>query len=258
MANSVIDITDGFKKARLDSDVEGAIARHCAEYDISPLDAVKHFAVLARRQSLKRFFAHIELFKMSLEVPGDVAELGVFRGLGLFTWANLLEAYAVGDRTKVVWGFDNWTGFSGFSPQDGKEDDNSGKVTGGFNPGRYFEELKAAIDIFDSDRFIPFKPRIKLVEGDIEKTVPAFVVDHPGVRFSFVHFDCDLYKPTKVALEAVWDRVSRGGVVLFDEYAISDWPGETAAVDEFFRDKPGIQLKTLTWTNAPGAYVIKP
>ncbi|MEI7669889.1 MAG: TylF/MycF/NovP-related O-methyltransferase [Pseudomonadota bacterium] len=258
MSSQVIDITDGFKKAHLDSNTEENIAKHCEKYDISPLDAVKHFAVLARRQALKRFLAHIELFKMTLDVPGDVAELGVFRGLGLFTWANLLEAYAIGDRTKVVFGFDNWKGFSGFSPQDGKEDDNSGKVTGGFNPGKYFDELKSAIEIFDSDRFIPFKPRIKLVEGDIEQTVPNFVKENTGVRFSFVHFDCDLYKPTKLALEAIWDRVSRGGVVLFDEYAIHDWAGETAAVDEFFADKPAIQLKTLSWTNTPGAYIVKP
>jgi hypothetical protein len=258
MNKAVIDITDGFKKARLDSDVEANIARHCEEFGITPLDAVKHFTVLTRRQALKRFLAHVELFRMTIDVPGDVAELGVFRGLGLFTWANLLEAYCIGDRTKEVFGFDNWTGFSGFSPEDGKADDNSGKVVGGFNPGRYFEELKAAIAIFDSDRFIPFKPRIKLVEGNIEDTVPQFVKDNPGVRFSFVHFDCDLYKPTKLALEAIWDRVSRGGVVLFDEYAIQDWPGETAAVDEFFRDKPDVRLKTMSWTNTPGAYVVKP
>ena len=28
--------------------------------------------------------------------------------------------------------------------------------------------------------------------------------------------------------------------MLFDEYGIHDWPGETAAVDEFIADKPGI------------------
>jgi hypothetical protein len=41
----------------------------------------------------------------------DIAELGMFRGLGLMTWANLLESYCIGDRTKIVYGFDNWKGF---------------------------------------------------------------------------------------------------------------------------------------------------
>ena len=27
------------------------------------------------------------------------------------TWANLLETYSIGNRTKIVYGFDNWKGF---------------------------------------------------------------------------------------------------------------------------------------------------
>jgi hypothetical protein len=254
----MLDKSDGFSKSNLDTEVEGSLADHCARFAIDPLTAVKHFPVLARRQLLKRFLAHVELFKLALEVPGDIAELGVFRGLGLFTWANLLEAYCVGNRTKVVYGFDNWRGFTDFSPQDAKPAEDAGKVIGGFDPGAYLDELKDAIAIFDSDRFIPFKPRIKLVEGDIERTVPQFVRENPGVRFSLVHFDCDLYRPTKTALAALWDRVTRGGVVIFDEYAIPAWAGETAAVDEFLADKPDVRLRTFPWTNVPGAYLVKP
>jgi len=253
----VIDVTDGFKKSSLDAEIEAQLAIHCERYGIEPLDAIKHFTVLSRRQALKRFLAHVELFKLTLDVPGDIAELGVFRGGGLMTWANLLEAYCIGDRTKVVYGFDNWKGFGKLSPEDGRADDSSGKVIGGFNPERYLEELKSAIAIFDADRFIPAKPRVKLFAGDIETSVPQFADANPGVRFSLVHFDCDLYRPTGAALEALWDRVSRGGVVIFDEYAIADWPGETRAVDNFFKDKP-VRLQTLAWTNTPGAYLIKP
>ena len=43
---------------------------------------------------------------------------------------------------------------------------------------------------------------------------------------------------------------------VFDEYAIKDWPGETQAVDEFFADKD-VEIKTLDWTNVPGAYLVK-
>jgi hypothetical protein len=174
------------------------------------------------------------------------------------TWANLLESYCVGDRTKVVYGFDNWEGFEALHAEDGRPDDASGKVAGGFSPGKYKEELLEAIAIFDTDRFIPWKPRIKLIEGDIAETVPRFLNQHPGIRFSLVHFDCDLYIPTRSALESIWPRISRGGVLIFDEYAIKEWPGETKAVDEFLEKQPGLQLKTLPWTNAPSSYLIKP
>ena len=217
------------------------------------------FPILVRRQLLKRFLAHLELFKQTLEVPGDIAELGVFRGLDLMTWANLLETYCIGDRTKIVYGFDNWKGFQELSSEDGKEikAPDVQKVVGGFSPERYLEELKEAIAIFDADRFIPWKPRIKLVIGSIEETVPSFIKDNPGVRLSLIHFDCDLYKPTKVALENFWSILSRGGIMLFDEYSIPDWPGETKAVDEFLATKSDIKIKTLPWTNAPAGYIVK-
>ncbi len=249
---------DGFKKTSLDRETEDRIEEHCAQFNMTPADAVKHFPVLVRRQLLKRFLAHVEFFKRTLEVPGDIAELGVFRGLGLMTWANLLECYCIGDRTKVVYGFDNWRGFGGFAPQDGDQIAHAHKTVGGFSAAEYREQLEDAISIFDGDRFIPHKARVKLVDGDIESTVAAFVRENPGVRFSLVHFDCDLYNPTRAALHALWPRLSRGGIMLFDEYGIAEWPGETQAVDEFLEDKPGLEIKTLNWTHAPAGYLVKP
>ena len=249
---------DGFKKTGPDSEIEDRLEAHCQKFKIEPLDAIKLFPVLSRRQWLKRFLAHNELFLKTLEVPGDIAELGVFRGLGLLTWANFLECYCIGDRTKTVYGFDNWKGFTEIAPQDGKNEDQTHKEVGGFSPEAYFKELQSAIEIFDMDRFVPWKDRIKNIVGNIEESVPQFVKDNPGVRFSLIHFDCDLYTPTKNALESLWPKVSRGGVIIFDEYSIKSWPGETQAVDEFIADKPELQVKTLPWTNAPAGYIIKP
>lgn len=249
---------DGFKKTGSDNEIENLIEEHFIKHKISPLDALKLYPVLARRQWIKRFLAHTELFKITLDIPGDIVELGVFRGLGLMTWANLLESYCVGDRTKTVYGFDNWEGFTKFENQDGEENQSAHKTIGGFNPEPFHRELLDAIKIFDMDRFVPWKDRVKLIEGHIEATVGQFVEKNPGVRFSLIHFDCDLYMPTKAALDALWPKVSRGGVVLFDEYGILDWPGETKAVDEFLADKPELKLKTFSWTNSPAAYIIKP
>lgn len=248
---------DGFGKYNHDEQIEEDIVQHCKKHKITPLDGIKLFPVLGRRQLLKRFLAHTELFKQTLDVPGDIAELGVFRGFDLMTWANLLEAYSIGDRTKIIYGFDNWKGFTSFSPEDGKQDNQIQKKVGGFSPGKYYDELNDAIKIFDQDRFVPWKPRIKLIRGNIEDTIPAFCKENIGVRFSLIHVDCDLFLPTKIALDNLWSRLSRGGIIIFDEYSLSSWPGETQAVDEFFADKPNITIKKFSWTNAPAGYVIK-
>lgn len=247
---------DGFRKIGLDNEIEKDLIEHCEKYKISPLDAIKLFPVLTRRQWMKRLLAHHELFIKTLEVPGDIVELGVFRGQGLMTWANFLESYCISDRTKIVYGFDNWKGFVSVNKEDGENVQDLQKYEGGFSPEAYYDELKDAIKIFDRDRFIPWKDRVKLIEGNIEETVPKFVENNPGIRFSLVHFDCDMYQPTKAGLEYFWPRLSKGGIFLFDEYAIKEWPGETKAVDDYFIDK-NVKIRKLTWNNVPAGYVIK-
>lgn len=250
------DKFDGYKKQGLDKIVEQDLQRIFKEKNIHPLESCKLFPVFARRQWLKRFLAHNELFKKTLDIPGDIIELGVFKGSGLMTWANLLEIYAIGDRTKKVYGFDNWKGFNKLNKKDGSNNLDLQKKQGGFSASYFFDTLQLAIKIFDGDRFIPWKKRIELIHGNIEKTVPSFVKQNPGLRISLIHFDCDMYAPTKTALEKLWPLLSKGGLCIFDEYSIHDWPGETAAVDEFCRGKK-IILKKLSWCNTPGAYFVK-
>ncbi len=232
---------------QIDDVIDGALE------DIKPADVLKAFPVYARRIHLKRFLAHYELFRMVVDLPGDIVELGVFHGVSLMSWANFLEIRCMGDRQRKVWGFDSFEGLSSLDDKDGAPDKRVGKVEGGYRTVDY--PIKHAIKIFDKDRFIPHKPRVELVSGDICETVPQWVKDNPGVRISLLHFDCDLYRPTLTALKALWPLVVSGGVVAFDEYAIAPWEGESKAVDEFFET---VQLRRFTWSSNPGAYVVKP
>ena len=62
----------------------------------------------------------------------------------------------------------------------------------------------------------------------------------------------------KIALICDWLTGMRGGVVLFDEYGMPEWPGETTAVDELLGKHPDVRLRTFDWTNVPAAFFIKP
>ena len=53
-------------------------------------------------------------------------------------------------------------------------------------------------------------------------------------RFSFVHVDVDLYEPHRDAIEFFWPRLTRGGVMVFDDYGSAYCPGARQAVDEAF------------------------
>lgn len=247
---------DGTKKYSKDKEIDDRLEALFKKHSITPLEAVRHFPIFARRVTIKKFIAHYELFKRTVDLPGDIVELGVFRGLSLMSFANFSEIYNIGDRTKTIYGFDNFKGFTEVGQEDGPDYEQHQKTIGGFNPEVFYEELKEVIEIFDEDRFAGWKPRIKLEIGNIEETVPEFAIKNPGLRISLLHFDVDMYKPTKVALETLFPLVVKGGVVVFDEYGILEWSGESKAVDEYF-DGTEYIIKKFPWQGAPGGYIIK-
>lgn len=247
---------DGRANFQVDDNIEGLLDEHFEKYQISKGEICRNFSIYTRRIFLKKFLAHYEFFRMIVDLPGDIVELGVYRGTTLMGWANFLEIRNMGDRQKQVFGFDNFKGFTGFDEKDGIQVQENAKTEQGFDSSVFEEILEDAISIYDKDRFIPYKPRVKLIKGNIEETVPEFVRTTPGLRISLLHFDCDLYQPTKIALEHFWPLVVPGGVVLFDEYGLRPWEGESKAVDEFFEGK-GVRIKRFDWAPNPGGYIIK-
>ncbi len=249
-------VFDGRKNVPADDEIEKMLEEHFERFQITRREIWRNFPIYTRRVFLKKFLAHYELFLQSMHLPGDIVELGVYRGATLLGWANFLEVRNMGDRHKKVIGFDNFRGFGELDPKDGMAAEDLGKKTGGFDAAVFEEQLRDAIRIFDQDRFIPYKPRIVLVKGDIEETIPEYVEKNPGLRISLLHFDVDLYRPTRTALEHLWPLVVPGGVVLFDEYGIPPWEGESKAVDEFFAGKK-VRIRRLDWCPNPGGYLIK-
>lgn len=247
---------DGRKNFAYDDDVEAMLEAHFETYGITKREIWRNFAIYTRRVFMKRFLALYELYRQVADLPGDVVELGVYRGASLMAFANFVEIRNMGDRTKQIIGFDNFQGFGTLDEKDGAEQPDLGKTAGGFASAPFEAALHDAIKIFDADRFIPHKPRIKLVKGDIEETVPHYVTENPGMRIALLHFDADLYRPTLTALEHLWPLVVPGGIVAFDEYAIPPWEGESRAVDEYFAGQ-NIRLRRFDWASNPGAYVVK-
>ena len=239
-----------------DDAVEEMLQEHFAKHQITPLEVSKNFSLYSRRVAIKRFLAHYELFSKTINLPGDIVELGVFRGSSLMSWANFLEIRNMGDRQKQVFGFDNFAGLTELSEKDGAVSEHFEKTEGGFNSSIFEDMLREAINIYDNDRFIPYKPRVKLIKGDVRETIPRFVEENPGLRISLIHFDIDLYDTTKIGLEHFYPLVVNGGVILFDEYGIRPWEGESAAVDEYFKGK-NIEIKRFDWAPNPGGYFIK-
>jgi hypothetical protein len=235
------------------------LERYKAESGLSDREMLVNWPAYVRRRELPRFLAHYELFKQVIDLPGSILELGVYKGASFFTWTKLMETFCPGDRQRKVYGFDHFQGLVDFTEADGHEVGGKvDKVQGGWKATA--EHARLLVDLHNSDSFLPGVDRCVLVEGDIFETLPRFLEQTPGLRISLLHFDVDLYKPTKFALDLLYPLVLKGGVVCFDEYAFVPWEGESRAVDEFFADTPLDQrpvIKKFPFSPTPSGYFIK-
>jgi Macrocin-O-methyltransferase (TylF) len=78
-------------------------------------------------------------------------------------------------------------------------------------------------------------------------------MNHPELKIALLHVDVDVYLPTKVILQELFDRVVKGGLVVFDDYGTV--AGETRAIDEFL-EKTGsdVLIEKLPISHIP-AYI---
>ena len=198
-----------------------------------------------------KLLARTLLVNQVKDLPGDIVECGVFKGTGMLTFLKIKRFLCPNSGKKVV-GFDFFNSeelvksLSGidkeamgtlFDKRNYKHESNQAELFGNFVKSCGFEDYE-----------------FELVAGDITKTAYEYAKDRPGFRISLLYIDLDLDVPTYETLCALWDRVVKGGIVVFDEYAFHKW-SESAGVDRFFADKD-VQLKTLNYI-CPTAYVIK-
>lgn len=196
---------------------------------------------------LGKEITHYELYKKIVNLPGDVIELGVFKGTSLIRFATYRELLENVNSRKII-GFDTFDEF----PQTNFEDDielrqNFIDIAG---VGLNIDELKSSFEYKGIKN-------VDLIKGDIVKMLPNYVSQNPQLKISLLHIDTDIYEPAKVALESLYDKVISGGIIIFDNYA--SFPGETKAVDDFFKSRgESIEFRKFPFSHDIPTYIIKP
>jgi len=227
--------------------------------ELTSFEMFRNFPVFTPRYNIARFIAHYEIFKKVIEVPGVVIDLGVFRGASTFTWAKLCEIFCPTDIRKTVIGFDTFAGFPAISTEDGPENEVQDVIAGGYFGGASVEaDLHLAQEAMNCDRHLKHKNRIEFIKGDVCETIPRFVAEKgDGLRIALLNLDLDLYQPTRVALESFVPHMSRGGIIIVDEYAIDTFGGETKAVDEYFEKNFGKRARVtkFPWHSNPTGFI---
>ena len=80
---------------------------------------------------------------------------------------------------------------------------------------------------------------IRIHKGLIEETLPKLLEEQKSLAFSFIYCDTDLYSSTKLILESLHERLSKGGLFVLDEWNHEHYQGEGVAVTEFLKEYGG-------------------
>jgi hypothetical protein len=192
-----------------------------------------NFPKYVRRQSIARFLVQHEIFKRILGIKGSVVECGVHHGGGVMAWAKLSSTLEPYNYHRRIIGFDTFEGFPSVSAVD--EQGAAAAKTGMFRE-EYdtYSELQHCIEEYDANRFLNHIPKIELIRGDANQTIPQYVAAKRHLLVSLLYLDFDIYDPTATALKHFLPLMPKGAIVAFDEAANWDWPGETVALLEAF------------------------
>lgn len=194
---------------------------------------------------LSKILAHYELFKMAKDLPGAMIECGVFKGASFVRFAAFRDLFGNLFSHKLV-GFDIFGQF----PETNFEEDKKYRDSFIQTAGEQSISKEQLIEVLRKKRI---EKNVELIEGDVIKSIPEYIKKNPHLKISLLNLDTDIYEPAVAILEHFWPRIIRGGVLILDDYGT--FPGETKAVDDYFKDK-NVKILKFPFAVTP-CYIIK-
>ena len=202
--------------------------------------------------SVERIAALVDAVKYiaSAGIDGAIVECGVWRGGSMMAIARTL--LATGGSERELFLFDTFEGMPAPRPDDVDFLGRSGSALLQESKVLTHEEqlnslllAYAPLDHVQSNMLRTGYPkeRIHFVKGRVEDTIPAEAPD----TISLLRLDTDWYESTRHELIHLFPRLSRGGVVIIDDYG--HWRGSRRAVDEYFEQHgPTLLLHRIDYT----------
>ena len=162
-------------------------------------------------------------------IPGAFVECGVWRGGNGLIAASAFDR--AGQRERGIFLYDTFSGMTRPSEIDGatalREYLDADRET---HNAWCYEDLENVQRTFARFELLG---AVHLVPGDVRTTLKE---DRIPDCVSVLRLDTDWYETTAVEMAALFPRLSKGGILIIDDY--DAWPGARAAVDEYFREHP--------------------
>lgn len=195
---------------------------------------------------ISKILAHWELIKRAWNSQGEIVECGVFKGASVARFAAFRQILGNPFYKKIV-GFDTF----GDYPETNFANDKALRENIVQVAGLESISTKQLMKVLNHKKC---DQNIELITGDICKTVPEYIKKNPQLKISLLNLDTDIYEPAVTILECLYPHIVKGGILILDDYGT--WPGETKAVDEYFKkEKIDVVIKKFHFSMSP-CYVV--
>ena len=205
------------------------------------------FYITSVSTRIAKSIAHYELYKKIVDLPGDIVECGVFKGASLIRFATYREILESQFSRKII-GFDAFGKF----PHHVSMDSDKEFIK------RFETEAGDGISKEDLESILEYKKfqNISLIKGLIPDTFFEYFLAHPATQIALLHIDVDVYETTKACLDNLYERVVKGGIIVFDDYGQVE--GATKAVNEFLKScgKDAKMIQKLPYNYIP-TFIVK-
>jgi O-methyltransferase len=237
-------------------------ARQTAEIDLESADPadrrIVEQALPFTMTGIPRLLALIDSVRYCIrrEIPGALAECGVWRGGSVLAMLLILEEMGADDRD--VYLYDTFEGMTAPTEHDTSRFDEPAvdawqeaerrgvRVHGELFGPEVFSQDSVRETLRNSGYPVE---RLHLVKGPVEETIPATAPE----QIALLRLDTDWYESTRHELEHLYPLLSPAGVLIIDDYG--HWEGARRAVDEYFAERRAPLFSRVDYS---GRMAVKP
>jgi O-methyltransferase len=210
--------------------------------DIEIIHAVQPYTIT----SPERVFALIQAVRYIIHnhISGDIVECGVWKGGSMMAAAKTLLQLNSADRYLYL--FDTFEGMTPPGERDVSYE--------GYAASEIFEQVKCYApqdEVEIAVRSVGYdNSKIRFVKGRVEDTLP----DQAPSVISLLRLDTDWYESTRHELIHLFPRLSKGGVIIIDDYG--HWRGARHATDEYLsHSNASLLLNRIDYTGRIGVKI---
>lgn len=195
---------------------------------------IQNYGSFIGDKSLYKLFTCLEILQKTKRIKGDIIEFGVWNGNNLIAMKKSIDFL---NLNKKIYGFDHFAGMPS-SIKDYSRNSFKGEI----DLVKFFIKFFKLKSIF-------------LIKDDINN---LYKYKKKFKKISLIYIDCDIYDTTKNILTILAPKLSKGGIIIFDEGNQGNKSGESRALNDFYKKNKKKFKKFLLKKNyQPDVYLEK-